>query len=97
MATRGYEENENPTCEMGSREPNVGASHTNTTTTPADERTRPTFLESIKWLDDEVSKRFEQRSENVRGMYATQEEVNALRSLAATLAMVFGPFPGIIF
>jgi hypothetical protein len=96
VATR-YEENENPTCELGSRAPNVGASQTNTTTIPTDERTSPTFLESIKWLDAEVGKRFEERSGNVRGMYATQEEVDALRLLAATLAMVFGPFPGVVF
>jgi hypothetical protein len=58
---------------------------------------KPTFLQAIKRVEAEVDKRFEQRSENERGLYATQEEVDALRSLAATLVMVFGPFPMIGF
>jgi len=45
----------------------------------------------------EVNRRFEERGENERGMYASQEEVDALRSLAATLVMVFGRFPTIGF
>jgi hypothetical protein len=52
-----------------------------------------TFLESIKRLDTEVTHRYEERGENDRGMYATQEEIDALQSLAATLVMVFGPLP----
>ena len=58
---------------------------------------KPKFLQAIKGVEAEVNERFEERGENERGMYATQEEVEALRSLAATLVMVFGPFPMIGF
>ena len=50
---------------------------------------------TIEWLIAAASRegnRFEERGENERGMYASQEEVDALRSLAATLVKVFGPF-----
>jgi hypothetical protein len=59
------------------------------------EKKNSEFLESIRRLDTEVTHRYEERGENDRGMYATQEEVDALRSLAATLVMVFGPLPSI--
>jgi len=57
------------------------------------EKKNSEFLESIRRLDTEVTHLYEERGENDRGMYATQEEVDALRSLAATLVMVFGSFP----
>jgi hypothetical protein len=56
-----------------------------------------TFLQAIRLVQAEVNTRYEKRSEDERGMYATQEEVDTLRSLAGTLAMVFGPFPMIGF
>jgi hypothetical protein len=61
------------------------------------EKKNSEFLESIKRLDTEVTHRYQERGGNDRGIYATQEEIDALQSLAATLVMVFGPFPTIGF
>lgn len=58
---------------------------------------KQTFLQAIECVQSEVNKRFEERGENERGIYAAQEEVEGLRSLAVTLVMVFGPFPMIEF
>jgi hypothetical protein len=55
------------------------------------------FLQAIRGVQTEVDKRFMDRGENGRGMYATQEEVEALRLLAAKLVIVFGPLPGVPF
>jgi len=53
-------------------------------------------LKQIKALDEEVSSRVSEVN-GKRGLYATPEEVEALRRLGGVLVMLFGPIPMVDF
>jgi hypothetical protein len=57
---------------------------------------RKAILKQIKALDKEVSSRVSEVN-GERGLYATPEEVEALRQLAGVLVMLFGPIPMVDF
>jgi hypothetical protein len=54
------------------------------------------FIKDIRHLHNEVDKRIA-TVDGEHGMYASKEEVRALRCLAGLLTSIFGPYPNVNF